>query len=336
MRNGERFLQKTLNSLLNSDFDDFELIISDNASDDATPDISRTYARRDPRIRYSRLATNYGAAYNYNRTFALARGRFFKWAAHDDECYPGFFTRCLEVFESQGDSVVLVYPRVEMIDADGESLGVAQSVFERRDRRPHRRLSWLLRQIQWASPVFGVMRSDAMRKTRLIRAFIGSDVVFLAEMSLLGEIREVPEVLFRQRLHDGMSTKANRGRALRAWYAPAHATSWSVLPWQAELGFRYWGAIWRMPLEAGEKLLCTWVVISSFFVPYLHNVGGKYKRIVISWIKAQVARQLGWWGQKRRGPSPAEPAGRAAGGRSDHPGQSGGGEGRGPGSPVMP
>lgn len=290
VRNGERFLEGALRSLLNRDFEDFELIISDNASDDGTPDICQAYAKTDRRIQYSRLATNRGAAYNYNRTFALARGRYFKWAAHDDECRPGFFSLCLEVLESAGDSVVLVYPRVELIDARGKTMGVAQTVFEKRDNRPHRRLGWLLRQFQLASPVFGVMRAGAMRKTRLIRAFIGSDFVFLAEMSLLGEIREVPELLFRQRIYAGMSTKANRGRALRAWYDPALATSSSLLPYQAELGFRYWGAIWRMPLPLRERLLCAWAVVPCWFVPYLHNVAGKYKRIIISWIKGQIDR----------------------------------------------
>jgi glycosyltransferase involved in cell wall biosynthesis len=49
--NGEWYLAPALDSLLAQDFDDFELLISDNASTDGTGDISRDYAARDPRIR---------------------------------------------------------------------------------------------------------------------------------------------------------------------------------------------------------------------------------------------------------------------------------------------
>ena len=50
--NGERFLAQALDCLLAQTFRDFEIIISDNASTDRTPEICRAYARRDPRVRY--------------------------------------------------------------------------------------------------------------------------------------------------------------------------------------------------------------------------------------------------------------------------------------------
>src|SRR5262245_47250916 len=52
--NGENFLAQTLDSLLAQTFRDFEIVISDNASTDRTPEICRAYARCDPRVRYVR------------------------------------------------------------------------------------------------------------------------------------------------------------------------------------------------------------------------------------------------------------------------------------------
>ena len=86
--NGERFLPQALDSILAQTFEDFELIISDNASTDTTEEICRTYATQDQRIHYHRHEQNRGAAWNFNYIVPLARGEYFKWAADDDS---GFF-----------------------------------------------------------------------------------------------------------------------------------------------------------------------------------------------------------------------------------------------------
>src|SRR5689334_18309225 len=97
--NGEAYLRTALESIVTQDYQDFELIISDNASQDGTAAICREYAQRDKRIRYYREEANRGGARNLNRVFELSRGKYFKWAAHDDVCLPGFFRRCVEVFD---------------------------------------------------------------------------------------------------------------------------------------------------------------------------------------------------------------------------------------------
>ena len=90
--NGENYLAEALDSLLTQSFENFLLIISDNASTDSTQKICTDYSAKDPRIRYVRLDTNVGAAENYNRLVDVAEGDYFKWAAHDDNCRPEFFT----------------------------------------------------------------------------------------------------------------------------------------------------------------------------------------------------------------------------------------------------
>ena len=52
--NGEDGLDKALDSLVGQDYPNLEIVISDNASTDATPDICRRYMQKDPRIKYSR------------------------------------------------------------------------------------------------------------------------------------------------------------------------------------------------------------------------------------------------------------------------------------------
>ena len=83
--NGEKGLAVALDSLIGQDYHNLEIIISDNASTDATSKICEEYVGKDSRIKYSRLEENIGAALNFNRVFERSSGKYFMWAAHDDQ-----------------------------------------------------------------------------------------------------------------------------------------------------------------------------------------------------------------------------------------------------------
>ena len=121
--NGEPYVKDTLASLLAQDFDDIEIVISDNASTDGTEDICRSAAAGDSRIRYTRTDVNRGAAWNYNQVLALATAPYFKWAAADDLCAPDFVSRCVDLLETGGPSLVIAYPRTTLIDESGAEIG---------------------------------------------------------------------------------------------------------------------------------------------------------------------------------------------------------------------
>ena len=82
--NGEKYLAESLDALLGQSYGDFELIISDNASTDATEAICREYAAKDPRITYLRQPANIGATPNHNFVFEQSHTELFKWASYDD------------------------------------------------------------------------------------------------------------------------------------------------------------------------------------------------------------------------------------------------------------
>lgn len=86
--NGAEFIVAALDSLLAQTFTDFELIISDNASTDATQSICEEYVLRDARIRYVRQPVNQGALTNFQFVLDQAKGKFFMWAAADDQWDP--------------------------------------------------------------------------------------------------------------------------------------------------------------------------------------------------------------------------------------------------------
>ena len=209
--NGARYLEEALRSILSQTYRDFELLISDNASTDATEDICRRYAAQDERIRYSRNAENLGAAANYNRVIHLARGRYFRHAAHDDILAPTNIERCVEVLDASPD-VVLAYPRMIMIDAAGKQIDTREHSLELSDARPSERFAKYAYQCDEGSmcdPVFGLFRTSVLRKTKLLGAYIAADMILLGEMALRGRIVEIPEYLFFERYHDEGSVLSN-------------------------------------------------------------------------------------------------------------------------------
>ena len=116
--NGEIYLAQSIESLLGQTYEDFELIISDNASTDATADICRSYAKQDSRIRYVRQPRNIGLAPNHNFVFAESRGELFKWAASDDLYGRDLLQRCVEALDEHPE-VVLAHAWEAAIDESG-------------------------------------------------------------------------------------------------------------------------------------------------------------------------------------------------------------------------
>src|SRR5207245_5286947 len=103
--NGEKFLRKRLDSVLEQTFENFELIISDNASTDATLVICMEYSKKDKRIRYIRQEKNMGLTWNFNFVLQEAKGEYFVWAAVDDHWYPTFLEKNVKNLESNKNIV---------------------------------------------------------------------------------------------------------------------------------------------------------------------------------------------------------------------------------------
>ncbi len=85
--NRERYIGAAIESVLAQTFEDFELVIVDDASTDGTVDVARRYASRDERIRIAVNDRNLGDYPNRNHAASLARGRFVKYHDSDDIMY---------------------------------------------------------------------------------------------------------------------------------------------------------------------------------------------------------------------------------------------------------
>jgi glycosyltransferase involved in cell wall biosynthesis len=209
--NGEKYVEQAIISVLRQTWEDFELIIADNASTDGTAEICKRYAAQDRRIRYYRNARNLGAAPNYNRVFELSNSKYFKWADYDDLLSPDFLARCLAGLEENPDAV-LCYPRARLIDEQQAVLCEYDPLPDTSSLKPQIRFRNLILAPHLAVQSMGLMRSAAIRRTMLHGSFPSSDEIFLAEMALQGRFVELPERLLSVRIHPEQST-----RGPRAW-----------------------------------------------------------------------------------------------------------------------
>jgi glycosyltransferase involved in cell wall biosynthesis len=216
--NGERYLAEALDTWLSQDFEDFELVVSDNASTDRTPEILRDYARGDARIRLVRRDRTVLAWQNYNGLVAEARAPLFAWSACDDLRNPSYLRVLVDALAREKDAV-LAYGRAVFF---GEARRMHRHLES--DRRPGCEATPLARGIAllrargWA-PLYGVIRTELLQRTRLFVHPMGlpADTGLALELAMHGRFVYCPDALLSIRLHAGSlsstpSEEINRGR----------------------------------------------------------------------------------------------------------------------------
>lgn len=254
LRNEEKYLPAALDSLLAQDFKDFELIISDNASTDRTPDICREYAKKDSRIRYDRNDVNIGMTGNQNRVFELSSGEFFMWAAGHDLWHQSFIRRCLEVMK-QDPGIALCHPLICSIGFDGKPLPDPYPCrLDTRGLGSSARANVVVWGLGTGGAIYGFLRSSALRSTRLFRNVICPDNLILFELSLAGSIAHLPEPLFflrtnaDERVH--MSKSMDRYRTMFYPECRRHFRLW-LTNWR--LLYEHLAAVIRAPMKLNRK-----------------------------------------------------------------------------------
>ena len=275
--NGEHFLERSVSSILNQSFSNFELVISDNCSTDRSEEICQSFAAADPRIRYFRNQTNMGAGWNSRRVLELAEGKYFKWAAHDDMCEPQFLELCLAALESDPE-IVLACTAMRVVDEGGALLKNYSCQLRTDQTDPLVRFEDLILIGHRCYQIFGLIRVDILRKLPPIGSHAHSDRILLLRLGLTGPFYEAPEYLFTSTKHPGQSVwttpKRLQGKGFRLikhsgtlpaleWWDPTKSRKISFPEWK--LLSEYTMSLFQSRLRPIEKalgiryLLC-WVI----------------------------------------------------------------------------
>lgn len=258
--NGENFIRKAIDSILAQTYEDFELIICDNASTDGTSDLCARYAEQDKRIRYVHNDENIGLIANFNRTFTLSRGEYFRWVGCDDWWSPEYVARCVEALDADRGAVLVTTYQAHY-DDDGprhyhEYTGPrvdcrsAQRRFRRMVRFFHMSRCYL-------DPIYSMMRRSSLMETGLLRPMLGTDLVLAAELSLIGRFCHVPDCLASRRIPADAPLK----ELLRRCDPTQSSTRW----WFVKMCVTMASIVLARPMTGALKARCL-LSLAGFFV----------------------------------------------------------------------
>jgi glycosyltransferase involved in cell wall biosynthesis len=253
--NGENYLAESLEALLGQSYEDFEMLISDNASTDSTADICRRYAGRDSRIRYIRQPRNIGLQPNHNFVIRQAKGELFKMASHDDLYGRDLLKHCIEALDKHPEAVI-AHCREAMIDGSGNVTRLITYSAAVDSPKPSERFRSLLFD-GWDDYTYGVMRTNVLCRTHLHASHHFADRTFNTELSLQGPFALVPELLYFRRDHPER-TSPYTVRSRCAYLDPRRASRLRnpVIRLYAEYIWGYVKAIKSAPLSPADRDEC--------------------------------------------------------------------------------
>ena len=216
--NKARYLPEAIESLLGQTDRDFVLALLDDGSTDETERIAREYARRDARVRYARHESRRGMVTAWRAAAALARrecpsAAYFAWTSDHDRWDRAWLARLRRELDAHPD-VVLAYPITRRIGANGEELEKGPRHFDTFGvTSPDERWRRFCREgVGAGDMVYGLMRVDALDRAGTFRPVLRPDRLLIAELSLIGQFRQVDEVLWFRR-ETGVGASVDRQRA---------------------------------------------------------------------------------------------------------------------------
>lgn len=239
--NHAEHLAEALESFLSQSYRNLALVLVDDGSTDETFQLVQRYAAHDDRICYVRNEARLGYIRNACKAYTLAVAKFptaeyFAWGSDHDVWHPRWLNVLVDAME-QSPEVVLAYPLNTRISKGGEMVRLPWTfeTFGMRGRRT--RFRFTCRRMSAGSMIYGLYRVKALERTGLLRLVLLPDRLLLAELALLGQFRQVPEILWYRR-YVGL---ASITRQIRASF-PEKPPLYLLLPWwithAASLGWR--------------------------------------------------------------------------------------------------
>lgn len=249
--NGEKFIHKCLDSLLEQTYDNFEIIISDNASTDNTKNICQEYSQKDKRIRYIRQEENIGLLPNFNFVLDHANSKFFMWMGVDDYILPNYIKKNMDILTSNSNivgSVSKINPynfsqqHIDKIDSKfidfTKKLRTrfkkldAFSISGNYDQKVRKYLTGSTCQV-----IYGIFRTEQLKKSIIPSLFVGLDWAEMLNVLKYGDIHVINEVLMYEFeggrssggiLHISKTYNPNTFSIIFPWY-PFTKTSLKIL-----------------------------------------------------------------------------------------------------------
>jgi glycosyltransferase involved in cell wall biosynthesis len=254
--NGEKTIEKAIKSLLAQTFKDFELIISDNGSDDKTQDICKRFALQDKRICYVRQSKNIGLYKNYNFLINIAKGKYFMWAADDDWRSPEFLEANVFALESNLKFVASTSPNCFEGDENNSNNYIDFNL----EGTLEERFSKFLQNAWYSHGIFySLMRTKPVKKDVVLNfSYAGTDWSFIIFLLSKGEINRTKRGLTVLGVH-GVSMGKNPWKVFRnkpiEFFIPLYEFSKYALGLMKNLKYYEWAYVFVKLLKVNFQAM---------------------------------------------------------------------------------
>jgi len=200
--NAEKYVGRTIESLLNQDYKDFCVIVADDCSLDKTGEILKQVASKDYRVKYLRNKARLGMIMNWRKVFfeACKIGvDYFAWAS-DHDLYDEKWLRYHVEILNQYQQVVLAYPLPTAIDSEGKVLEIPPTRFETFGLGKKARVrKTCTRLVGAGNMIYGLFRASALKRHKIFPYFSMPDRLLLMQMSVSGTFCQINKHLWHRR-----------------------------------------------------------------------------------------------------------------------------------------
>jgi glycosyltransferase involved in cell wall biosynthesis len=206
--NQAAFIRETLDSVLAQDYDNLELVLSDDGSTDGTSAILREYAAQAPeRVKLVASELNTGIAGAFNRALDAHTGEYVAWLGGDDVMLPGKLRRQMSVLEAREDVIGCCHDADVFDSATGRSYGRFTEVYNGQRGVREGGVELLLDPTYLMLPSTMMVRSAAIGPLRFDpRIRVSNDWLFDIELFRHARVTGLDDVLARYRRHDRNAT----------------------------------------------------------------------------------------------------------------------------------
>ncbi|NWA04462.1 glycosyltransferase family 2 protein [Pseudomonas gingeri] len=219
--NGAATLSAVLEALLSQTFKEFVLLISDNASTDATEEICQRFMERDKRISYVRQPENIGAERNFDYVLQHANTEYFMWAAADDLRSENFLEANLRFLEENKGYLGSTSP-TRFEDGVFDPIGMGDQTRDEDD--PMQRIDNFFGVWHSNGRYYSLFRRDAIKDWRAAdMCFLASDWFFVMSLLRKGKLKRLDEgfvLLGREGISNGLGIFSRYRKYLIHWAFP--------------------------------------------------------------------------------------------------------------------
>lgn len=262
--NEEKYIGETLESIINQDYENLEILISDNYSNDKTSIICKEYAKKDKRINYYWQSKNIGATANHYYVIRKARGKYFMWAAGHDKWSTNLVSQCVSHLENF-QTATIAFGTPIWIGKDGKSFNKFSGWYDSHGLNPVTRFFITF----WGSmnPILGIVRRKDIPNIKNYN-YTGADLVFLAELALKGEFIHVVESIFYRRQIRAMENHDERMKRYKSEETKIANTYFTRLFPLAKLPFQLLRVVTQAKISILEKVFILIILLPSLPIRY--------------------------------------------------------------------